>query len=170
MASFLGSFSSNPGHTVPAQRLHGQVRAGLGDFSLPPSEPFASMNQLQLPRTGWLAKSGFLTSPRLRVGRETPKGNQNTLTRKEPRTAKCYAGKRELSPSQSYLEIKTDLDGLLLKRISSSTEWFETSIVCLFFPMKKIVLGFVISTTIYYVLSNTEYLPFWCLQTWILIN
>lgn len=128
-----------------------KMRAGLGDFSLPPPEPFASMNQLQLPKTDWLAESGFLTSLRLRAGRETPKGNQNTLTRKEPRTAECYAGKRELSPSQSYLEIKTGLDGLLLKEFLLLLNDLK-HLLCAFFSMKKIVLGFVISPTIYYVL------------------
>lgn len=113
-----------------------KMRAGLGGFSLPPPEPFVSMNQLQLPKTDWLAESGFLTSPRLRVGRETPKGNQNTLSRKEPRTAECYSGKRELSPSQSYLEIKTGLDGPLLKEFLLLLNDLK-HLLCAFFSMKK---------------------------------
>ena len=78
------------------------------------------------------------------MGRETPKGNQNTLTRKEPRAVESYAGKRELSPSQSYLEIKTGLDGLLLKEFLLLPNDLKHLLCAFLFHEKKIVLGFVI--------------------------
>ena len=115
MASFLGSLFWNPGHIVPAQRLHGENESRPEWLLIAPTWAICLREPTSAAKDRLAGQSGFLTSPRLRVGRETPKGNQNTLTRKEPRAVESYAGKRELSPSQSYLEIKTGLDGLLLK-------------------------------------------------------